>query len=293
MNLTFNNSEESEEGFSITLNDPLNGIKIKHNIKSCLEHLNNYRQNEHILSKNDDLSIHHWWTRKWQVSLDYYLSSQSDINNLHKALQSKSLEKIGVYLPSGSTPVMCNQVQALITRKTHRKFRFDPLPLTTLSTILRSLDGELFPEIWNYYIAIFNVQGIQPGLYLYCPLQHGLILVKEGNFREKLVTLLCGMSATLTASFTMIFSIDLITAQQQLPYERALREIYIDSGRMAQKLILKGIQYHIGALPSPAMRDTSMCQFLGIDPTFKIPIYSVSMGIITEVSLPPIDQGAG
>jgi len=93
------------------------------------------------------------------------------------------------------------------------------------------------------------------------------------------------MVASLTASFLIILSIDLKKAMKGFPYSRALREIYIDSGRLAQKLLLKGMQHHVGGLPSPAMNDSHMCSFLNIDPTKCIPIYTIAMGSIPKPTL--------
>jgi len=40
------------------------------------------------------------------------------------------------------------------------------------------------------------------------------------------------------------------------------------------------MEYQIGGLPSPAIRDTPMCEFIGINPAETIPLYSLTMGII-------------
>jgi len=65
------------------------------------------------------------------------------------------------------------------------------------------------------------------------------LAVKKGLFREQAIKLLCGMSASFSASFLTILSIDIEKALKNYPYNRALREIYIDSGRIAQKLLIK------------------------------------------------------
>jgi SagB-type dehydrogenase family enzyme len=175
-------------------------------------------------------------------------------------------------------------LKALFHRKTYRKFQESPITKLLLSTLLRELKDEIFEKIWHHYIVVFNVEEIPPGVYRYCPLENGLYLIKEGLFQNEVVKLLCGMAASYSASFSIIFSIDLKESMHRFPYSRALREIYIDSGRLAQKILLKGMQNNIGGLPSPAMKDNDMCSFLKINPCEYIPIYTVTMGVIPQNS---------
>jgi len=292
MSVAFFSFDPLSEKAPISLTDPLNGSKEERDIESCCKILSDFQKGIPASMPEDVSMAEHWWNRKWQVSLDYHLSSQAKRENLPKEGAPKALPKIDIYLPQQSVQEECSFIHALMERKTHRKFHASPMTLKTFSILLQSLKNELFPGIWSYYLVVFNVKDVPEGLYLYCPIQHGITLIKQGSFREKLVGLLCGMSASLTASFVLILSIDLEIAQCRLPYERGLREIYIDSGRMAQKLLLKGIQHHVGALPSPAMRDSSMCEFLGIDPAAYIPLYTLTMGIIAEKSELCSSQGA-
>lgn len=280
MPLKFFSFNSSSEGTPVALVDPLNGHKKVCPPESCIEMLEKTQENASSFS--DIAAIEHWWNRKWQISLDYYLVSQAKIENLSRKTSPNPLQKINIFLPKEEATEQYSLMQALIERKTHRKFHNSPLSLEIFSTLLLNLKEELFKGMWNYYLVIFNVSGIPEGIYQYCPLQHGLTLIIQGNFREELVPLLCGMAASLTASFSMILSVDLEVAQQMLPYERALREIYVDSGRIAQKLLLKGMQYLLGGLPSPAMRDSPMCKFLQINPNSCMPLYTITMGIIAE-----------
>lgn len=247
-----------------------------------IDHQNSLRKNsvdENVFSK-----IEHWWARKWQVSLDFYLSTPSKESNTLKA--STVLEQpendVDITLPDNKDKDFLSPVEALLQRKTYRKFQDCPLSQGVLSRLLKELKEELFSGIWKYYIVIFNIEGIEPGIYRYCPKRHGLLLTRLGLFRKEIVQLLCGMAASSTAAFLIILAVDLKIAMKNFPYDRALREIYIDSGRLAQKLLIKGMQNLIGGLPSPAMQDTQLCSFLEINPTDCIPIYNVTMGLIPE-----------
>lgn len=258
-----------------------------YNVSSCCDYLIDYQNSNKDTFSIPDTLVEHWWERNWQVSLDYYLSSppanskrqQTETNlpsNTQRSFDFALLEKIedGLYSP----------IQALLCRKTYRKFQEKAMSSHLLSTLLRELKDEIFKNIWKYYVVIFNVEGMPPGIYLYCCKKQGLYLIKQGLYRNEVVELLCGMAASYTASFLLILAIDLEKAMQKASYNRALREIYIDSGRLAQKIVLKGMQHCVGGVPSSAMKDSLMCSFLNIDPKKCIPIYTITMGIVHENS---------
>ncbi|MCH9611056.1 MAG: hypothetical protein S4CHLAM81_13880 [Chlamydiales bacterium] len=237
----------------------------------------------HQVNSLDDanLEIDHWLQRKWGVCLDYYLLSQGQGNPINHPPSSLP-SNIDILLPCEKIEEHISPIEALLSRKTHRKFQDKPLRLQIFSQLLQELKRELFSDIWCYYLVVFNVESIPPGIYRYNSQEHGLITVKGGMFRNDVVKLLCGMSASLSASFLLLLSVDVNQAQTCYPYDRALREIYIDSGRLMQKVLIKGMQYKVGGLPSPAMRDTAMCNFLNIDPNDCIPLYSLTMGLIPK-----------
>ncbi|MGA8165410.1 MAG: SagB/ThcOx family dehydrogenase [Waddliaceae bacterium] len=236
-----------------------------------------------------DREVEHWLERKWQVCLDYYLSSTNHTNKISTSCSSLPVHssRVKIDIPLSRKKIIKNHtpLEALIGRKTYRKFQDLTLSLKVFSQLLLELKEELFPNIWKYYLVAFNVNDVPPGIYKYSPHEHGLSLIKQGIFREKVVKLLCGMSASFTASFVIVLSIDIENALKCYSYNRALREIYIDSGRIAQKVLIRGMQYHIGGLPSPAMHDSAMCAFLDINPSECIPLYSLTMGIISGKNL--------
>lgn len=280
--LTFANFEE----LSIKLKNPLLNIMRTYDVSLCFDYLIEYQNSQKSPSSDfDELSkVVHWWERKWQVSLDYYLACSSEEVKIKETETTSppALDCIDISLPNKTETNQLSPIQALLERKTHRKFKETSISLGLFSTLLFELKEEIFANIWKYYIFIFNVEGILPGIYRYCSTNHGLCLIKQGLFRNEAVKLLCGMAASFTASFLLILSIDLDVAMKKFPYNRALREIYIDSGRLAQKILMKGAQHSVGGLPSPAMKDSQMCSFLEIDPNKCIPIYSITMGIVPE-----------
>ncbi len=270
----------------IKLNHSLQDLNQCYDQAVCCDYLIDYQTFQTAQAMDSEIfsKIEFWWKRNWQVSLDYYLSSPALKSIQEQFEQTRPLTQnpVDIVLSQESVIDQISVTQALLDRKTHRKFQEVPLSQKLFSTLMKELKGEIFTEIWNYYVIVFNVEDIPAGIYHYCPTAHGLHLVKPGLFRKDAVKILCGMAASLTASFLVVFSIDLQEAMRKFSYSRALREIYIDSGRLAQKILIKGMQHHVGGLPSPAMQDSQMCSLLKIDASEFIPIYTVAMGIISE-----------
>lgn len=276
----------SLEDHSIQLKNPLHGERRSYDVPSCCDYLIDY-QNSHQAkptNQNELSYAEHWWKRKWQVSLDYYLSSHPEQieRQQTETTLSHPQQCIDFAFSGKIVSDRLSTIQALLNRKTYRKFQEIPISSQLFATLLGEFKEEIFSGIWNYYIVIFNIKEIPSGIYRYCFNKHGLYLIKQGLFRNEAVKLLCGMAASFTASFLIVLTIDLEEAMKRFPYSRALREIYIDAGRLAQKILLKGMQHDVGGLPSPAMKDSQMCSFLEIDPSKCIPIYSITMGIIPE-----------
>ncbi|HLP34592.1 MAG TPA: nitroreductase family protein [Amoebophilaceae bacterium] len=282
MSLKFFTFNHPSEASPIALVDPLLNRRENLDIDSCIERIEGFEEPPcHI---PDMLAIEHWWNRKWQTALDYYLLSHASLEHRRYKAHTRLPLEVGIFLPSAFTEMQFTCMEALKMRKTHRKFHDYPLALDLFASILHHLTPK-HVDVWKYYIVVFNVSGISEGVYQYCPIQHGLVPIRQGNFKEIFASLLCGIIDPMTASFSIVLSVDLEIAQRMLPYERGLREIYIDAGRIAQKVVLSGVRYHLGVFQSAAMLDRSMCDFLQVSPECCIPLYTMVIGAIAEDEL--------
>lgn len=268
----------------ISVINPITGVKQEYDIDTCCDYLVEYHNRPAKDTLNADIAskIKHWWDRKWYVALDYYLCSPTQSDTLlSKHTDNDHLYKGGISTSSEQVDDKLTPIEAILNRKTYREFKQQHISWQVCTSLLRTLDGAFFPDIWQYYLVALNIHSISQGVYRYHNQSASLELIQKGAFREQLMEALCGFYSPLTASFTIVLAIDVQKAQQSLPYDRALREIYIDAGRLAQKLLIKGIQQDIGGVPI-AMRDALMCKLLDIDINKVIPIHSLTMGLIPE-----------
>ncbi|AZO59680.1 SagB/ThcOx family dehydrogenase [Mesorhizobium sp. M1A.F.Ca.IN.022.06.1.1] len=128
------------------------------------------------------------------------------------------------------------------------------------------------------FLAIFDINGIEPGLYDYNISQDRLKLVKKGVFRKQISSGLIGHEQALTAACTVLLVADFRRFQWRYRHERALRNLYFDVGRMAQYFILVSTAFGLKTHITPATVDDDLAKLLDIDPDERQVFHSITLG---------------
>lgn len=128
------------------------------------------------------------------------------------------------------------------------------------------------------YIAVFNIEGLQPGLYYYSISQDRLRMEREGDFRRQVCAGLIGHQQALSAACTVFLVVDFPRFQWRYRHERALRNLYVDVGRMAQYLLIMATAYGVKNHITPATVDSLLARMLGIDDQRRQVFYSITLG---------------
>lgn len=283
--LTLSSSSRKD---SLEFIDPLSKTKREFEIEESVDFLiENFQTSKDGDIEERSKKIAHWWDRNWTVSLDFYLSS---INEEKKNFSVSTLRTpksitypfhtvdLDTYKKEGGESFSA----ALLNRKTYRKFLPIQLSLATFSSLLGSVSEvspSIFTQALDYYIGVFDIEGIPQGIYRYSQEHRRLEGIIEGNFRANFRNILCGMATTLTASFVMIMVADYEFLQNNFFFNKALRDLYIETGRVAQHFLIQGIRNDLGGLPSPAMKDSDMVALLRLNVAHEIPVYSLVIGI--------------
>jgi SagB-type dehydrogenase family enzyme len=145
-------------------------------------------------------------------------------------------------------------VYSILNRKTKRKYEPEnTMSLIELSWLLfstqgvRSKSGESYfrtvPSAGNRhafdtYIAVFNVEGLEKGIYRYLPKSHQIVLQKEeGNLEDKISKACKGQTFVSNGAVTFIWV--------ALPYRMewrytlaAHKSILLDAGHICQNLYI-------------------------------------------------------
>ncbi|MET7390622.1 SagB/ThcOx family dehydrogenase [Streptomyces sp. NPDC005529] len=197
---------------------------------------------------------------------------------------------------------------ALLARRSVRSYLPRPTPATSLAHLLRTGlstvaanqqrtgEGDLrellrsFGTAFDFYLLTYNVDGLDSGAWFLDltgptateankPIDPALIEVRAGNHRQAMRDIFYGSPWPLTAAFTLVMVADFEQYQFRYRHERALRNLYIESGHLAQRLLLLADSHGLGTLVTPAVRDSLIEELLGLDPVRQATIYTLTMGL--------------
>jgi SagB-type dehydrogenase family enzyme len=259
----------------------------------------------------------HWIRRGWHPSLEYYLwSRHSAYIDTHDPKTEKRRETLRRYLDESGPPARLeptgevvplpapapipetSSIGTLLTqRHTVRRYSGLEAEAAVLSAVLwhglaavrrlraasdsEGLLGYLYSHgvAFDWYIVAYSTSDLRPGVYYYALTEHSCIQLAVGTYREEMVSNLCDTKAPRTANWTLVLVADFAQYQWRYRHERALRNLYAEAGILAQRVILAGLLYGLGTLPTPATRDSNLGALLRLDRTRQAPVYTLTMGL--------------
>lgn len=127
-------------------------------------------------------------------------------------------------------------------------------------------------------VAVYAVQGLEPGQYRFDISASRLKLMRPENLREKVSELIWRQPAPLSAAYTIALFVDFAQARWRYRHQRALRNIFIELGRVGQHLINAGTAEGFGSFCTPAIHETAFAQMFGVDPMQLYPAYTITQG---------------
>jgi SagB-type dehydrogenase family enzyme len=184
---------------------------------------------------------------------------------------------------------------AMGNRESHRSYLDEPITLEELSFLLWATQGVRFISGANAfrtvpsagcrhaletYLAIFNVEGVNPGIYRYLPLSHELLFEKEeDNLREKIMSSTMGQRFAGRGALTFIWSA--IPYRMEWRYGLAsYKEIALDAGHVGQNLYLACEAIGAGTCTIAAYDQEYLDKLLDLDGEDEFAIYLAPVGKI-------------
>ncbi len=193
----------------------------------------------------------------------------------------------------GTMPFM----EVLAKRRSRRKFLDEPLSLEQLSILLWATQGiqrlirgtSIRPapsggarHPFETCLYIERVEGLAKGLYRYQPLEHQLVLLREGDLSEETNTALLGQryNSAVVAFWTAI------PYRTEWRYSiHAAKLIAQDSGHLAQNLYLAAEAIGCGACTIGAYDQKKSDDLLGVDGADEFTVYAAIVGRIKHKPL--------
>lgn len=245
-------------------------------------------------SSHGDLGVAgmEWVEMGWRPSLEYFLWSErsEDTSPTRRVRTKPEVAPTGrewTWSAGADAPVdgELSVGDLLMGRRTTRVFRPEVLDAASFARLLErartpicQVDSEGQSSIELYLIA-YGIESIDAGVWrvnMESRSANWLIIGDEAN-RRKVSRIMCGMPAALTAAGTFVFVVNLGLRMETFPYERALRELYVDVARLAHWIILAAESLGIGCLITPATNDVDLARLLELREGTS-PIYTLTFG---------------
>lgn len=259
-----------------------------------------------------DERVHHQW-RYWNPQATAFHFSTKDANYVDSTAETRQAivaegrpPLMKAYpaadrVPLPRLPISIEQdfVTTLYNRRTHRSFSNAPVPRNAFAALLSTVFGPKdfisaneFGSLMirtspaggarnelEAYVAVFNVENIDSGIYHYNILEHSLELLHEGQTREKLSDFCRSQSGINEAGFVVILTavVERMTSKYRAP--RAYRVMLINAGHIGQSFALTATALGLGPFQTAAFKDTEIEHLLGLDTATESAVYVLSAGV--------------
>lgn len=169
--------------------------------------------------------------------------------------------------------------EALKKRRSVREYAKKPLSIEELSQLLFAAQGitgkmygtylrtapsagALYP--YEIYIFVNNVNKLKNGLYHYSIKDHSVVLLKEGDFRDKLLK--AALQQEMVRDAGIVFVLSAIFDRTRSKYgERGYRYVYMEAGHISQNIYLQATSLGLGSVVIGAFLDDEINKLIGID----------------------------
>lgn len=181
--------------------------------------------------------------------------------------------------------------EALARRRSVRNFSSQPLSLKELAQILWAAQGMVkkiagrrtAPSAGaTYPLKIYAVVGrgciekLKEGIYHYMPKRHSIVMVKRGDYRERLAYAALGQDFIAKAPVSII--ITAIYERTTSWYgKRGIRYVHFEVGHVGQNIHLQAEALGLGTVMVGAFHDERIAEILGITNDEKV-LYIAPIG---------------
>lgn len=184
--------------------------------------------------------------------------------------------------------------EAVSKRRSIRNYSDEPLDLKELSQLLYAAQGvsgkiygtplrtspsagALYP--FEIYVIVNNVKDLDKGIYHFSVLDHGLELLKAGDFRSEIVAACLQQDILGKANVTFVLSA--IPDRIRHKYgERGYRYIYMEAGHISQNIYLQSTSLGLGSVSVGAFFDADVNELVGVDGRNEAVMYLHAVGKI-------------
>ena len=149
--------------------------------------------------------------------------------------------------------------------------------MVTLRTVPSG--GGMHP--FETYLAVHNVEGLQPGIYRYMATEHQLIQVTADaeGLRSRITSVCNSQSYVGNGAVTFVWAVRPYRTEYRYG-DDSLKDILMSVGHICQNLYLACEGLGLGTCATVAYQQTDLDQLLGIDGDDEIALYVAPVGVV-------------
>jgi len=186
----------------------------------------------------------------------------------------------------------------LLARRSWRRFGSDPIALQDLSALLgltwgtqrwMKVDARVSVPLktspsggachsLETYVAVRQVEGLEPGLYRYAPDAHGLSRIGPPLDAEELTKSLGGQAWAADAGAVCFMTSVFSRVQWRYAFARAYRIVLMEAGHFCQTFCLVATWLKLAPFCTAALADSRIERTLGIDGVGESVLYAMGVG---------------
>ncbi|MCA6214610.1 MAG: hypothetical protein PWP49_1512 [Thermococcaceae archaeon] len=175
--------------------------------------------------------------------------------------------------------------EAIAKRRSIRTYKNQPISIEELAQLLWACQGITHEDKraapsagatypFEIFVVVGKVEGLQPGIYYYNPLDHSLTLIKEGDFRREL------QEAALNQKWVGDAAVDIVLVAfyertTRIYGERGIRYVHMEAGHIGQNIYLQATALGLGTVAIGAFHDDEVAKIIG---TEGAPLYIFPVG---------------
>lgn len=204
-----------------------------------------------------------------------------------------------VFLPRVWTDMDASFKSVLEGRRTHRDFSDAPIELDTFSSLLHYTFGPLrFVDAGTLgvlqlrasasggarheaeaYPVVFNVRGVQPGVYRYDAIRHGLVPLGDAVPPEEIERLIHHQTIARNAAFCVFTTAVASRMSWKYPHPRAYKILLHNVGHLSQVFAMTAEALGLGAALTGAFRDDEVEDLCALDQADEFPTFFMACGV--------------
>ena len=190
-------------------------------------------------------------------------------------------------------------IEILLSRKTHRRFSTQAMPLESVSQLLSLVWGSMgyvhspiFGKLLRktspsggarhpgeVYLMALQVKGLRAGLYHYHPTRHHLELIGTRVSRERARKYCAGQDYVRDAAALFLMTAVFNRTMWKYHHPRAYRVVLLDAGHLCQTFCLVATWLGLAPFCTAALKDTLIEGDLGIDGVRESVLYVAGVGL--------------